>query len=133
VTKQHTNNLNILACLDSEEMAASRRHELIIQRPTAAELGKSAVEAASKGYYRTSAGTRVDWGDCIQAECSLKRSIRPSDPLPAHEGPSYSKTRIQVSNETTLGASRRHVESGLRPLALNFANGITPRGGAWWC
>jgi uncharacterized protein (TIGR02452 family) len=39
------------------------------------------------------------------------------------------ETRVQVTNETTLGASRRLVERGLRPLALNFANGIHPGGG----
>ena len=119
----------MLTCLDSYEMAASRRRELLIPRSTAAELGKSAVETASKGYYRTSAGTRVDWGDLVQAACSSTRSIRPDESLPAYDGPSYPETRIQVANETTLGASRRLVESGLRPLALNFANGITPGGG----
>jgi uncharacterized protein (TIGR02452 family) len=36
---------------------------------------------------------------------------------------------VQVANETTLGASRRLVEGGHRPLALNFANGIHPGGG----
>jgi uncharacterized protein (TIGR02452 family) len=36
---------------------------------------------------------------------------------------------VQVTNETTLGASFRLVESGLRPLALNFANGVHPGGG----
>jgi len=34
-----------------------------------------------------------------------------------------------VTNETTLGTSLRLVERGLRPLALNFANGIHPGGG----
>jgi uncharacterized protein (TIGR02452 family) len=110
-------------------MAASNRRELYILRKTAAELGKSAVEAISKGYYRTSAGTRVDWKDLVQAACCAKQSIRPDDPLPRYEGPSYPETRIQVANETTLVAARRLVESGLHPLALNFANGITPGGG----
>jgi len=110
-------------------MAASRRNELLIPRSTSAALGNSAVEATRKGCYRTSAGARVDWGDLIQTACSSKRSIRPDDPLPAYAGPAYPETRIQVANETTLGASRRLVENGLRPLALNFANGITPGGG----
>ena len=122
-------NLKILPCLDSDEMAASRQSELLIPRSTAAELGKSAVEAASKGYYYTSTGTRVDWGDLVQAAVTSTKSIDPDDPLPVREAPSYPETRIQVSNETTLGASQRLVESGLRPLALNFANGITPGGG----
>jgi uncharacterized protein (TIGR02452 family) len=41
----------------------------------------------------------------------------------------FSETRIQVANDTTLGASRRLVESGHRPVALNFANGAHPGGG----
>jgi uncharacterized protein (TIGR02452 family) len=36
---------------------------------------------------------------------------------------------VQVSNETTLAAAFRLVEGGLRPLALNFANGVQPGGG----
>ena len=39
------------------------------------------------------------------------------------------ETKVQVTNETTLGASLRLVKRGLRPLALNFANGIHPGGG----
>jgi uncharacterized protein (TIGR02452 family) len=34
-----------------------------------------------------------------------------------------------VSNETTLGAARRLTDAGLRPLALNFANGVRAGGG----
>jgi uncharacterized protein (TIGR02452 family) len=55
--------------------------------------------------------------------------IRPDLPLPLHQRALFAETRVQVTNETTLGASRRLVESGLRPLALNFANGIHPGGG----
>ncbi len=36
---------------------------------------------------------------------------------------------MQVSNETTLGASRRLISNGLNPVALNFANGISVGGG----
>ena len=36
---------------------------------------------------------------------------------------------MQVANETTLQAAQRLVEKGLRPLALNFANGVQPGGG----
>ena len=41
----------------------------------------------------------------------------------------YESTTIQVTNETTLQAAQRLVETGLRPLALNFANGLHPGGG----
>jgi uncharacterized protein (TIGR02452 family) len=49
--------------------------------------------------------------------------------LAASNSVKFPETRIQVTNETTLGASRRLVESGLKPVALNFANGIHPGGG----
>jgi uncharacterized protein (TIGR02452 family) len=53
----------------------------------------------------------------------------PNFSLTAHEFIPFLETRVQVTNETTLGASRCLVESGLKPLALNFANGVHPRGG----
>lgn len=110
-------------------MAASRRQDLNIPRDVAAALGRSAVEAARAGLYVTKAGREVVWRDAVQAACAAKRSIAPDAPLPSTERVAFTETRVQVTNETTLGASRRLVEHGLRPLALNFANGIHPGGG----
>jgi uncharacterized protein (TIGR02452 family) len=110
-------------------MAASRRKELDIPRDIAAALGRSAVEAARQGYYVTEAGRQVDWRDAVQAACAAKVSIAPHAALPRQERVAFPVTRVQVSNETTLGAAFRLVESGLKPLALNFANGIQPGGG----
>jgi uncharacterized protein (TIGR02452 family) len=110
-------------------MAATRRRELDIPSGVAAALGRSALEAASKGYYLTGAGQRVDWSVAVAAACRAKRSIAPDAPLPAADHPFFPGTRVQVSNETTLGASRRLLARGLRPLALNFANGVHPGGG----
>ena len=110
-------------------MAASRRQELDIPRVAAASLGHSAVEAAHAGFYRTRSGEKVAWGDVVQAACAAKQSIPPDMPLPGSERGSFTETRVQVTNETTLGASHRLVQHGLRPLALNFANGIHPGGG----
>jgi uncharacterized protein (TIGR02452 family) len=87
------------------------------------------VEAASVGYYVDRAGEKVDWSFEVRAACSGKRSIAPDAPLPTAERIARGETRVRVANETTLQASRRLVESGLRPLALNFANGIHPGGG----
>ncbi|MEI6270584.1 MAG: TIGR02452 family protein, partial [Methylococcaceae bacterium] len=39
------------------------------------------------------------------------------------------ETRIQVTNETTLLATKRFVDAGLKPLVLNLANGVNPGGG----
>lgn len=121
--------LHLLPCLDSEQMAASRRQELTIPRDIAAALGRSAVEAAHAGHYLTKAGQKVVWRDAVQAACAATLSIRPDATLPSNERSTFTETRVQVTNESTLGASRRLVECGLRPLALNFANGIHPGGG----
>lgn len=126
---EQDSRLTILPCLDSAEMSALRRQELNIPRDVAATLGRSAVEATEKGYYLNAAGKKVDWSNYVQAACSSKQSIPPDAPLPAHKSISFSETRIQITNETTLGAALRLVEAGLRPLALNFANGVQPGGG----
>src|SRR5207244_3310853 len=110
-------------------MATSRRRELDIPRTTAAALGRSAVEAARAGYYVNKIGEKVDWGRDVESACAAKLSIAPDAGLPALERTPFAETRVQVTNETTLAASRRFVENGFRPLALNFANGITPGGG----
>jgi len=49
--------------------------------------------------------------------------------LPERPLAAVTETRVQVTNETTLGASWRFSQQGLKPLALNFANGIHPGGG----
>src|SRR5262249_1328635 len=113
----------------SDEMAKLRRRELDIPRHVAAALGRSAVEAATNGYYVYEASTKVDWCRDVQAACSAKVSIRPDHNLPAHQSTTFAETSIQVRNETTLAASRRLVDTGLKPLALNFANGVHPGGG----
>lgn len=121
--------LTILPCMDSPEMSASRRHELDLSRSTAAALGQSAMEAASAGYYLDSKDAEVDWSGEVHAACLAKRSIAPNVQLPIVEKSALVQTHIQVSNETTLQASRRLVEYGLKPVALNFANGVRPGGG----
>jgi uncharacterized protein (TIGR02452 family) len=110
-------------------MAAARRRELDIRRDVAAELGRSAVEAANNGYYFNRAGEKVDWKQLVEVACWGKRSIPPDERLPSSGQTRFLETRVQVTNETTLGVSLRLVENGLRPLALNFANGIHPGGG----
>lgn len=120
--------LHVLPCLDSDSMAASRRQELNIPRDVAAALGRSAGEAARAGLYVTRTGQEVVWRDAVQAACAAKLSIAPDSTLPSNDRIAFTETRAQVTNETTLGASLRLVERGLRPLALNFANGVVPGG-----
>jgi hypothetical protein len=52
--------LQILPCLDSVQMAASRRQELDIPRHVAAALGRSAVAAIRNGCYVTGDGREED-------------------------------------------------------------------------
>jgi uncharacterized protein (TIGR02452 family) len=121
--------LGLLPCLDSAEAAELRRGELDIPSHVAMALGQSAVKAAREGFYVTRDGRQVVWRAAVQAACAAKRSIAPDGLLPQNEPSFFDQTRVQVTNETTLGASRRLVERGLRPLALNFANGVEPGGG----
>lgn len=121
--------LKLLPCLDSEELSTCRRRELDIARDRAAALGRSAVEASTVGRYTSESGVTVDWGQLVAAACREKTSIPPDAPLPARAAALFPETRVQVTNETTLGAARRLVEAGLRPVALNFANGVRPGGG----
>jgi uncharacterized protein (TIGR02452 family) len=121
--------LKVLPCLDSPDMATYRRHDLDIPRSRAAELGRSAVEAASLGYYFNSAGDKVDLSLQVRHACSAKQSIAPDATLSTFKGTLRPETRVQVCNETTLQASHRLIQGGRRPLALNFANGVHPGGG----
>jgi uncharacterized protein (TIGR02452 family) len=122
-------SLEVLPCLDSDEMALARRRELDIPGGRAAALGRSAVEAATTGCYLDEAGRTVEWGHLVESARTAKVSIPPDASLPTPGGELFARTRVQVSNETTLAAARRLVEDGLAPVALNFANGVHPGGG----
>ena len=122
-------NLRILPCLDSDELARTRRRELDLARDFAAELGRSAVFAAQNGFYTNSHGQQVNWVQDVEAACSGKLSIPPEAALPEPAGPTFTETQVHITNETTLGAARRMFDVGLKPLALNFANGVAPGGG----
>ncbi len=118
-----------LPCLDSDEMATARRGELDIDRSRAVSLGATAVDAGRRGYYTTESGHRADWSAAVEFARLAKRSIPAEEVIPPPMRASHDQTRVQVTNETTLGAARRLIDEGLRPLALNFANGIHPGGG----
>lgn len=120
--------MQILPCLDSDELAAARRRELDITRAAATALGTSAVAAAEAGAYLFE-GKRVDWRASVEAAISAKVSIPPDAPLPTHGAVAFPETVVQVTNETTTAASKRLLEAGHRPLALNFASGVSPGGG----
>lgn len=120
--------LRVLPCLDSDAMAEERRRELAMAHDEAAALGRTAVEAARRGWYAHGSSS-VAWDDVVGAARDAKVSIPPEAVLPEVAGEPFAETRVRVTNETTLGAARRLVDAGARPLALNFANGVYPGGG----
>src|SRR5689334_2518011 len=101
--------LRILPFFDFAEMAAVRRRELDIPRDVAAALGRSAVEAAVSGFYFNKAGEKVDLARFVNAACCAKQSIALDAPLSKSERIPFRETRVQVANETKLGASLRFV------------------------
>ena len=110
------NKLKILPCLDSPEIAQQRQRELDVKTHIAAALGASAVESALHGYYLNNASEKVDLSHFAQVAGAKKVSIAADATLPAFAPVEYPETIIQVSNETTLGASRRLVIKGVRAL-----------------
>lgn len=115
--------LHRLPCLDSAALVAARPRELEMPQAHAAWLGRTAVDAARAEYYEDASGRRVDWRRSVAAAVAARESIPPDAPLPAAPADDVATTRAQVANETTLGAARRLVDAGLRPLVLNLANG----------
>lgn len=121
--------LEVLPCIDSDEMARTARRTLDIPHDVAVMLGRSAVAAADEGRYSSRTGRVVEWRDAVARAIASKRSIPPEAPLAMRPRDGVGVTRVQVRNETTLNAARRLVAAGTEPLALNFANGIVPGGG----
>ena len=124
-----SSSLNILPCLDSDEIARLRQSELNIPKSMAIDLGFSSVNACDDGYYTTSSGLKVDWSHLVKEARNCKKSIPPDELLPTAENKKHSRTDVQVCNQSTLIASRILILEGHRPVALNFANGISPGGG----
>lgn len=118
-----------LPCLDSDEMAAARKLTSWIDRDLARSLGERAVVAAEDGFYFLEDGSKVAWRTQVERARASRISIAPEAPLPLHVVEPVEETVIQVANKTTLQAGRELVDAGHRPLALNFANGITRAAG----
>jgi hypothetical protein len=115
--------------LDSPEKAAARRRGLRIDRQRARLLGEEAVRYIEQGWYPAPDGRSVSWSAAVKHAVDSKVSIPPDTELPTPAPASHPVTVVEIANETTLAAARRLVEAGMRPLVLNFANGIHPGGG----
>lgn len=121
--------LQLVAVVDSDDLAAAHHQALHIRRHTAALLGLSAVKATQEGRYQTEQGVDVSINQAVESAIRARVSIPPDAQLPDPPAPRFGATRVEVANETTFGAVHRLIGQGLRPLALNFANGIHPGGG----
>jgi uncharacterized protein (TIGR02452 family) len=128
VMVQTDSALRCLPCQDSEERALTAKRMLNVSRDYARELGQSALKAVADGAYVAPSGRRIDWREKIERAKTLKQSIRPDDTLPSTLRETFAQTSVQVRNETTMQTAKSFVERGLHPLALNFANGISPGG-----
>ena len=69
--------LKLLPCLDSDEMADSRRRDLDIPRSIARALGESAVAAATAGHYFFDGVRRIDWSREVAAARAARVSLPP--------------------------------------------------------
>jgi len=125
-------SLYALPCLDSDQMAASRRQELDIPRDVAAALGRSAVKAARDGFYVTRDGQEVVWREAVKAASAAKVSIAPDAALVRIERSSRDELLIRLFD---VSARQRPVEgSGFGPCSPNrrhfsctCSSGIGPR------
>lgn len=98
-----------------------------IPRDLAVHLGEEAVVISKAGKYFTPAGP-VDIS--AQVMTSLKKTTyfdADHPHAPASRG--SHQTAIEVTNETTLSAHRRHLAKGHNVVSLNFASATQPGGG----
>ena len=98
-----------------------------IPRDLAVNLGVEAVAISKSGKYFTSAGP-VDIS--AQVMTSLKKTTyydADHPHAPASRG--SHQTTVEVTNETTLSAHRRHLAKGHKVVSLNFASATQPGGG----
>ena len=121
--------LQCLPCVDTGYKSEWARRTLDVDRSWAKEQGRTAVEAIESGTYISASGRIVEWGGKIERAKSLRKSIPPDQPLAKAVVPQYAFTEVQVINATTIQVAKSLVERGHRPLALNFANGVSPGGG----
>lgn len=114
---------------DGPELASARRTELDIPRRRALEIGQETLAHLEAGGYRTPSGRWVDLRE-LQGRALAERRSVPADAVlaPITRGEA-SPLLVRIGNWTTTAAAFARVQAGQRPIALSFANGVTPGGG----
>ena len=100
-----------------------------ISRTRAAEIARETQRITGAGTYTDAANQTHDIAAAIET-ATLQTASYPPDWTPAPRGLARYKTRIEVTNETTLSAARRALDENLNVVALNFASAKNV-GGGW--
>lgn len=103
-------------------------HGSMMKRSLLAQIAEGTVQVLHAGQYTTAAGQVVRIRELVEHAVDGTRSYPPDCELPAI-APEEKKTRIEVTNESTLAAARRLLADGLQVAALNFASAKHPGGG----
>jgi uncharacterized protein (TIGR02452 family) len=101
-----------------------------MDRNERARLGLEALEISRAGFYTMPSGQRVDISVDLKKAVEGTRTFAPGAPLPPAKGTAF-ETIIEVTGETTLGATRRLAISTAPSwvMLLNFASAKNPGGG----
>jgi len=99
-----------------------------IPRELANKLGREAMKIIVLGLYASPTSQLVDIAADITSAVARTTHLPPDH---RHTFPRTGKhaTLIEVRDETSLAAARRHVDAGLTTLVLNFASPTVPGGG----
>ena len=103
----------------------------LIERKTAARLGRETVAILDAGGYEGPAG-RVELADALASAMAGVRAYPPSRSVVRPTPEAGRATTFEVENETTLQAGRRLADASSSPhelLLLNFASAKNPGGG----
>jgi len=99
-----------------------------ISRDLARQYGDEAVRITQSGQYRAPSGRVVIIKDLVEQSFQGTKSYPPETPFnEASRG--RHKTSIEITNETTLSAALRLLNTGHNPAVLNFASATSPGGG----
>ncbi len=99
-----------------------------IPRELANKLGREAMQVIELGLYATPTSRQVDLAADI-ASAVARTTHLPPDHRHTFPRTGDNDTLVEVTPETSLAAARRQVDSGLRPVVLNFASPTVPGGG----